>query len=342
VRVTPVASYLTNGLMRAQVTMERIGPSWAQPDVMITQSTSLRPNTDGVLLAATSADVFYPGTNWAGSTNASFTRAVVAGGAAPGLGGGYVGTSMNRANVGALAGVYRMVYAGRPLSWYQGATYVEWADADDVWWPLVGTAMPEVVNGAMNDLAKVRFGSGLVRAGADNSRFGLQRYDGAGGTASDFHPIVTFDLGINGVRRDLRIDEPSVLVNTPTLVSVRYGLDLGGYATVSMQRGHSHCEVEVNYALGTAPDGIFCGVPTGAATAITGGIKRSTDDATGNRWAILAAAGTKKTTSPADISAVTASGISNFGIYLGPDASVASEGVARYFASVSTQQRVIA
>jgi hypothetical protein len=103
-----------------------------------------------------------------------------------------------------------------------------------------------------------------------------------------------------------------------------------------------HAEVEVNYALATAPSGVYIAATGGTGTAITGGIKRSTNDATGNRWAILAPSGTKTTASSANISALAASGVSNFAIHVGPDADIAGQAVARYFASVSTQQRVIA
>jgi len=338
VRVTPVAAYLSNGVMRAQMTMERVGPSWASPTVAMVQSTSLRPNVEGVTVAAISADVFTPFTTWVGAAGALSPLTLISpGGATPSLGGGWFGANMGRIGRGAVAETFRFAWFPTSMrTWYDGGCWVEWRDSDGVWWPLVGTVLPR-----LGDIDDVRFGSALVRCWPTTAFLAFQRYDGAGGTADDFYGKVPVDFGIGGAKRDPRLSTPSVLVNSTNLVVAEYALNAGGYARVAFQRGHSHAEIELNYPLATSPNGAFVSVPGGTGTAITGGIKRSTNDADGQRWAILSAAGTKTTASPATISANSATGISNVGVYLGTDANVTVEGVARYFAGVSTSQRVV-
>jgi hypothetical protein len=177
-----------------------------------------------------------------------------------------------------------------PADFYDGSVWIETQGADSAWYKITGTQVQATNSESW------RVNNGLVRASWDstNGRFDVEHWDG---TSWDNKPISlrialfgagpTIDMVVSG--------EPTIVRNSIDSCVVRLNMRSVGNASatvdVSLFAG-SRCVSLVMSALrpstwvGGAPSWVVGTATVEAGTAITGGLRATSNDANGNRYVI--------------------------------------------------------
>jgi hypothetical protein len=173
---------------------------------------------------------------------------------------------------------------GSPADRYDGSAVIEVSyDDGSTYLPLVGAQLPpSVLPAGAGELDHWRIGNGLFRIGFDGSGFhAMSVFNGSTWESSSFRIID----GTNGALFVEGSVIPAVLTNSPNrcTISLTYGAVV---ATVTVVRG-----LRMSFWTFATPGTTYkwgAQTPTAeAATAITGGLRRTSNDANGNRWVYL-------------------------------------------------------
>lgn len=198
-------------------------------------------------------------------------------------------------------------WSARPVDHYMGRPFLEVRGEDDVWRPIPGRFTPEGAAGNW------RLNNGIIRVGPSATTSGhltVGIYTGSGWESTDFYvgyysgswatngkvAYSTYYAGNGDIA-------PTVLRNSLDEVSIRFksppfaktGTSAGGVIDLTLQAGAALFSIGGS-ALDSQKWGVAVSTAAGA-TAITGGLRLTSNDAVGNRWVILSApASTNDTT----------------------------------------------
>lgn len=266
VSVAPEQTYLFNNLMRASVTLERVGGGFAKPRVDMAFVGVVRP-TAAHNPASKVAGIWIPDA-WAWQqfgTVASFDRVTETG--------TVQSTATPTTDLGNAA-----AYGIAPADFYAGACLIE-QSVGGTWYPVVGRHVPAGAIGG------IRLSNSLVRVTwQTDGDLELEVWDGT----SAWDAVTDITLKNSGsvlVPRSV----PTVIMNTPNRCSLRWpthgasSLLTTRFVTLSVRRG----DLVIDGVWETS--GLvweFGAKSTTAATSITGAIHQTSNGAAGHRWVV--------------------------------------------------------
>lgn len=327
VAVSPLANYLTNYRMDAQLALRLIGQ---QAVTEIRTQTKLRSNNASLTLADTESPIFAPNNaNSFGDEDGNGPTATLT---------TSTGTlaEIPRSNVD---GVHS-ASADIPVdAWYDGAACVEWSpDSGTTYYPLVGRQLPK--QDSITPIP-VRISNGLVRLTFDGSGNTMESYDDITGVLAWRSSGADYNVQRGSVSVDTTDPLPTAVIrNDPVCVVVRVLRRNNSYVDYSLMRGHRviECTVGLLTAYSGSGAGMYMNDGTGSGNTVAGLVKRTTNDSNGLRWALLApTAGTKATTTEPKMTSAT----QPCAIYYGTDANILGTARPLYFAGMSQSQRVL-
>lgn len=263
VDVDPVQSYLSNNLMRARLSLERVGGYSAALATLRWIATSR------VVASSEQAVVWIPAAyNWQEIRSSSSTRTAESGAVA-----GFDVTT------GGATHDESADFSMAAADWYTGAAVVEQLVGGS-WYTIIGEQVPELSPEA------IRLNNGLMRMTWQlDGDIVAEAYNGSTWDAiDDFTLIVGSDVVVPA-------GAPAILRNTPERCTIRYSANNGTEAdyarivTVSLTRGNLFTAWTYR-PVGTSS---FGAKSTTAATALAPGsdnISRTSADGNGNKWVV--------------------------------------------------------
>jgi hypothetical protein len=177
-----------------------------------------------------------------------------------------------------------------PSYFYAAAPTIEVDYGDGTYRPMVGAQISGVLSGSSR-LWRLNNGTIRVRAGAiggaAENGFEFEVFDGTNKVweALDSFLVTNAGTALNVTQNGSFYAMPVVLENTSNRVSIAFYMQ-ARTVTVTMRRGSRVLEVGCS-----SPATVQWGLKSSAvaaATAITGGIRRTSNDGSGNRWVYLA------------------------------------------------------
>lgn len=327
VSVAPLANYLNNNRMDAEITLRLIGQ---QVVTEIRTQTKLRANNASITLSGTESPIFCPanaqsfGDEDGNGPTATVTTAT--------------GTldEIPRSNVD---GIHNAAADVPTDSWYDGAACVEWSpDSGTTYYPFVGRSLPKQDSISPTP---VRISNGLVRLTFDGSGNEMESYDEISSVFAWRQSAADFNVQRGAVSVDTT--DPiatAVIRNDPVCVVVRVLRRDNSYVDYSLMRGHRviECTVGLLTAYSSSGAGLYMNDGTGTGNSFAGIVKRNANDSNGLRWVLLAPyAGTKATTTEPKMTSTT----QTCGIGYTTDANISGTCRPLYFAGMSQTQRVI-
>ena len=238
---------------------------------------------------------------------------------------------------------YDVIYSIEADQFYNGSASIEFSIDGSNWYGLHGTRIPRGTLG-------VRLTNGLLRVsqldvGASDFRTRFERWDG-----SAWDQVIDVEMGVyrnsSGSSRNQISQNWRALRNTVESAAVRVLVDNGDYVDISLDRGHYHAECAAGELAKTVgSQGFEVLLPSsGAATAITGGIRKTTFTASGWKWVVVAPDfNSTSLTSPAYIAKTggSSSGYADtFAIGI-TDTAAGDDIISDYFAATATVQKVV-
>jgi hypothetical protein len=277
VEIEPSTMALVNGFGRVRVRCRRVGAS-ATPRIEVVGQSFVRTNSHA--LTPTSAVLNCIPTGISGVTVESDIGAVFAATAAATSSASETGVmTMFTANAQATVKSGRYSLNTTPADRYDGSAVIELSfDNGSTHVRLVGTQLAPQLLG--NTYYRWRVGNGFFRIGPNvsgSSGFRMSTYNG--GSWEDTDIVI-----IDGIAGDLAMQDgvPSIVINSPNkcVLSVSYGEIT---MMVTVVRGLRLAFVSFASAGTTYKWGARSSAAE-AGTAITGGLRRTSNDANGNRW----------------------------------------------------------
>lgn len=207
--------------------------------------------------------------------------------------------------------------------YYDNAAKLEskWADNSN-YYPVVGRDVPARVSSAIRTGHDWRLSNGLVRVapsvttGALNCGCDLSvsHYDGS---QWDTAKRYTFTLATVPLASALQFTQFTVLRNDPAAVSIRLSVEVSNLAwllDLTLRRGSRF--VECRWTLSTAGAVVVAVSTVEAATALTGGIRATSNDAAGNRYVL---AGAQATTNDLTNGSITSGSVTSYDFMIGSE-----------------------
>lgn len=338
VEVSVAPGALRHGILPWRVTLERL-PWWRNPlledlvvSTVITNAHSLNP-TFGIATAVAASQNFAGvsgGATWANT--ADVTTAT----------GESVHWYLFSTGSGTSPGT--LLYQLPVASFYHGACRIE-----------VGTSKRVLVGGNTADDSATgwRLGNGLIRVSPLTNGLRVGIWTGAAWETKDFNIYLDESNGyvVN------QWDSFSVIANSPEQVTVRCTVRdnstsfYSDLLDVTVKKGRRLVEVALTTLQGTRAYG-FRMASSEAATAITGGIRATSNDANGNRYMIVCPSAVTTTLASGRIRLTSAATSALFGLALELNGSSQTEALEQitgsgglrdtFFRTCHTMRRVVA
>jgi len=326
VNVAPLPLFYTTGVFQFTISMMWLGEA---PPVEVRTRYGLRENSHGILAAAVTPVITIPNVEWWGTDSTAFTSSVAT-----------VAGSEQVINIvdNTGAGTVNVAFIVDSVEFYRGAARVEYTlDTGVSWHVAVGQHLPTLDFPASG---RVRITNGIVRLTIGGYGLEVERWSSATGTwlgaTYEFRaPPFTVNRDFAGKA------QPTIIRNDPAGVTVRWFVDGGGVADITLLRGWSHVEGRSTTAMAVVNNPSIlikmAEVSLGLGALITGGMQRSSVDADGSRWVLMSPdISASNTGLEASITNVT----EDWAFGLVASAAVPNL-VALYYAGVSQTQRVV-
>ena len=264
------------GRMPYSIQLTRLA-GYGRPLMEVVALSAVRTNTFGIaapisvlVSSVTSAAGYFLDTDFVGTLGVSGSNIQQP------EGGGFVVPWLKAAPSAVAAGSYFVA----PASYYNGACMFE-VLYGSTYRPVVGVQTPQAVGGNW------RLSNGLVRCfptGTTNIQ--VEVWNGAAWESATFAATISAGASTVPLTGDATAGyyTPLVVRNAPDSVSIRLRNGVSAY-TLSISRGSRLVTLSWAVQGATADLGMKAG-SAAAATAITGGIRRTADDANGNRFVI--------------------------------------------------------
>lgn len=326
------AGYEDNPTAYFTVVLERVAPS---PTLEQHYVSGLRTNGESITLGSINSRKFVPGATTYLWTSSSIGATVST----------ETGDIQKRDGTG-IDGVFDMLSAVSPVlqpafDFYNGAATVEYEAEDGEWYALVGTDLP--TDAIRTGSVRVRMSNGRIRLTIESpGNVVLERW--VSGTTWVESPTFTLTPGPSTSPNINVYAPPEILRNTPEAVGIRLRGTSAFTYDLSLQRGHIHVEGTISNPLSGSYTTLLVKMASsevGLGAAITGGMRRSSDDSNSMRWAILAPYATLKDTSSAYLERNTSTVPADFAIGYGSSSEITNDMVPVYFASITNTQTVV-
>lgn len=344
------AWFTNNGVMRARVRLVRLTDQPAETvRFEIRQFARLRPNNDGITTGSVDPRVSIPD-DPSGSVSLS------------------TGSMDNAATVGTATGDLlvpdqpttnwllnqenRVVYVCRPSTFYQGAAQIEFSPDGTNWYRMHGRHMFAGGELPFGGGSHLRLSNGRVRF-TRLEQFGaflqVEWWDGSVWRFITNLHMGTYKDTVSEVTptRPTPAAYPVVLRNTVESCAIRVMLDQGDFADIVLDRGGLHFECATNRQArltGQAGFELLGDVASGAASSISGGIRKTTFTAFGTKWVFLSPElNNRQLTVPPAIWKSTSSsfGYSSQFAFGVTETNDGADIISDYFATLETTQRVV-
>lgn len=268
------------GRMQYSVTLTKLIAGYARPLMEVLAATAVRTNTFGIaapsamlVSSVSTAAGYYLDTDFSSTLGASGSNIQTP------EGGGYVVPWLKAAPSSAASGTYYVP----PASFYNGACRLE-VLYGSTYWPVMGAQIPNATAGNW------RLSNGLVRVSPTaTTNLLVEVWTGAAWESASFLTTSGAGAVTLAVSGDATAGyyTPAILRNSPESAAVRLrSTSASGSYTLAIARGSRLVTMSWQLFSGLTGD---VGMKTSAAagaTAITGGIRRTADDANGNRFVI--------------------------------------------------------
>lgn len=311
VQVEPTEAYIQNGLMRCSVGLVRVANGYTNPVIETTVVSQLATNAHGVLSTtnhATAAvsdvdDLVMDYTGIAGLISTAETIALYSG----------TSVSVQKFTDTNVSGYYSRY--GYPADYYNNTSCMIEYKVGSTWYQLVGRQIPNGV--------AWRISNGFIRIGTTDAL----PEDNVTVEIADSNQYR--GVGVTDVRGSYPLggyEGPFVIRNSPEVCTIKVHAFTGVYITYSVWSGGTIALV--SFTATTATGFLLEAVtPDGTGTAVTGGIRKTSNDTNGNRMNLLSrSAVTATTTSPWSITLTTpaTSGVFSIGVNLSGSAASTS------------------
>lgn len=306
------------GRMPYSITLTKI-PGYGKPLIEVVTGLVVRTNTFGI---ATPTGIVASIPSVAGNVEDQDFTAFSASTSATQTAedGGYIYPYQSAAPVSTNVGSYFIP----PAYYYKASCKIE-VKYGSTYYPVVGNQIPSATAGNW------RLSNGLVRVSPTNTTNALvEVWTGAAWESQEFG--VTISAGTatqeftGSAGAGIGYFTPTVLRNTPDVVVLRLRNQFRTYSLMITRGGRL---VTLSWALNNATLDIgMTPVPTAASTAITGGLRRTANDASGNRFVICSqgAFSTDLAKGWVYLTAAAATGAIGFGLELDGSAAVTPNG----------------